>query len=92
MGGEEWPVWPNAMFPEALPDGSLLGLHVIADKNQVFQFWPDTGKTIEFPVEVPTANRQEITGSDVTRAVALGSGTDPPKTGNTSGDGGSRIP
>jgi eukaryotic-like serine/threonine-protein kinase len=52
MGGEERPVWPNAMSPEALPDGSLLGLHVIAGKNQVFQFWPDTGKTIEFPVEV----------------------------------------
>ncbi len=52
-GGREQLVQPNAMFPQTLPDGSLLAVHLNAEqKYQVFRFWPDTGRTKEFPVEV----------------------------------------
>jgi len=48
--GKEQLVWPNAYSPQALPDGSLLGVRLEAGKYQVFQFWPNTNKTREFPV------------------------------------------
>jgi Tol biopolymer transport system component len=45
LGSEERLVLPNAAFPGALPDGSLLVERVNADRNlQLYRFWPESGR------------------------------------------------
>jgi hypothetical protein len=45
LGGEEQLVSEDAMYPEALPDGSLIAARLNAEhKLQLFRFWPESGK------------------------------------------------
>jgi eukaryotic-like serine/threonine-protein kinase len=57
LGGDEQLVLEDAMMPEALPDGSLLLVKINAEQRyQVFRYWPDTGKTQAYAIEVSTLN------------------------------------
>jgi len=52
LGGEEHLVLENAGCPETLPDGSLLIIRLNADRQeQVYRFWPDTGRLQGLPVQ-----------------------------------------
>jgi hypothetical protein len=52
LGGEERLVVEDAMEPEALPDGSLLVVKLNAQRqNQLFRYWPETGRWQAFPLE-----------------------------------------
>jgi predicted Ser/Thr protein kinase len=54
LGGEEHLVLENAISPEALPDGSLLLTRLNAQRvQQLYRYWPETGRIIEFPVQRP---------------------------------------
>ena len=54
LGGEERLVLEDAMFPQALPDGSLLVTRMSAERrSQIFHFWPETGKLQALPVYIP---------------------------------------
>ncbi len=57
--GEEQLLLPDAYFPEALPDGSLLVVKANAEQSlQVFRFWPDRSDSARLqglPVEVGSA-------------------------------------
>jgi len=45
LGGEERPVLEDSMYPESLPDGSLLIVRLNAERRlQLHRFWPDTGR------------------------------------------------
>ena len=45
LGGEVRELLGNAASPEPLPDGTLLVVRVDPDRrNQIYHFWPDTGK------------------------------------------------
>ena len=45
LGSEERPVLADAMFPDVLPDGSLLVARLNADRNvQLYRFWPESGR------------------------------------------------
>ena len=53
LGGEEQLVLEDAMYPEALPDGSL----IVARSNnqhelQLFHFWPENGRLQPLPMQV----------------------------------------
>jgi hypothetical protein len=51
LGGDEHLVLENAGTPQPLPDGSLLVTRLNAKRqNQLFRFWPDTGRLQDFPV------------------------------------------
>jgi serine/threonine protein kinase len=53
LGGEEQLILEDAYYPEALPDGSLLGVRLNAGRQyQVFHFWPETGRFQWLPVEI----------------------------------------
>jgi eukaryotic-like serine/threonine-protein kinase len=78
LGGDEKLVLENAMWPEPLPDGSLLAVRQVAGwKYQLFRFWPETGKLQAFPIEMSNflpAVRVFPDGSD---AVVAGTLTEP---------------
>jgi serine/threonine protein kinase len=45
LGGPERLILANAVSPESLPDGSLLLVRVDPDRrNQIYHYWPDTGR------------------------------------------------
>jgi len=53
LGGDEQLVVENAMFPEALPDGSLLVTRPNPENRyQVFHYWPESGQSQAYPVAV----------------------------------------
>jgi len=55
LGGDEQLVLEDAMFPEPLPDGSLLLVRINPEhRQQLFRYWPDSGKLQGYAVE-PTA-------------------------------------
>jgi len=55
LGGDEQMLLEDAMFPEPLPDGSLLLIRVNADhRRQLFRYWPDSGKLQGYAVEPTT--------------------------------------
>ena len=76
LGGEERLVLENAGNPAALPDGSLLVARINEDRRQqLFHFWPDTGKLQELPVDVsfdPTIRPGIRVSPDGRRAIVLG--------------------
>ncbi|MBZ5582276.1 MAG: protein kinase [Acidobacteriia bacterium] len=49
LGGEEHLMLENARFPEALPDGTLLGFRLNAQRQmQMFRFWPENGRLQDY--------------------------------------------
>jgi WD40 repeat protein len=51
LGGVEQLVVEDAMWPEPLPDGSLLLSKLNADRaRQLYRFWPDSGRLQAFPL------------------------------------------
>jgi predicted Ser/Thr protein kinase len=53
LGGEEQLVLEDAMYPEALPDGSLIAARLNAEhKLQLFRFWLESGKEQALPFQV----------------------------------------
>ncbi|HEY1660771.1 MAG TPA: protein kinase [Candidatus Sulfotelmatobacter sp.] len=51
LGGREQLLLEDAFHPEALPDGSLLVARYNAErKEQLFRFWPDTGRLQPLPL------------------------------------------
>ena len=71
LGGEEHLVLENALSPEALPDGSLLLSRVNAGRvDQLYRFWPETGRIKEFPLQrrryfAPACSRMAPGGREV---------------------------
>jgi hypothetical protein len=52
LGGEEQLVLEDAMFPEPLPDGSLLVVRINPEnRRQLFRYWPDSGKLQGYAVQ-----------------------------------------
>jgi serine/threonine protein kinase len=50
LGGDARPVADDAMYPKALPDGSLLIIRLNAERRlQLHHFWPDKGQTDPLP-------------------------------------------
>jgi eukaryotic-like serine/threonine-protein kinase len=82
LGGEEHLVLENAGAPESLPDGSLLIDRVNANRQyQVYRFWPETGRLLEFPLELsqesgasPHSRVTQSGNEAVTFASAIGPG------------------
>jgi eukaryotic-like serine/threonine-protein kinase len=73
LGGEEQLVLENAGWPEALPDGSLLIMRLNARRQQqLFRFWPETGRLQEFPLENPAVFAQARVFPDGKEAVMAG--------------------
>jgi eukaryotic-like serine/threonine-protein kinase len=67
LGGDEKLVVENAMDPQALPDGSLLIVRLNAGHRfQVFHYWPETGKSQPYDLEIAGA------GGDFLRSVPGG--------------------
>ena len=67
LGGEERLVLEDAAFPEVLPDRSLLAAKINGERQlQLHRFWPETGRTQAFAVEL-----QSVSGTPV-RAFADG--------------------
>jgi WD40 repeat protein len=57
LGGEEHLVYPDAIRPETLKDGSLLAVKLTANHEwQLFRFWPSTGRVQDLPVAVIDQN------------------------------------
>lgn len=53
LGGDEKLLLEGAMHPEVLPDGSLLIVRRTAENRwSLFRYWPDTGQSKSYPVEV----------------------------------------
>jgi len=68
LGGEEQLVQEDAMFPEPLPDGSLLLVRINPEnRRQLFRYWPDTGKLQGYAVQ-PTS---ELSGPRSVRGGSL---------------------
>ena len=75
LGGEEQLVLEDAMYPESLPDGSLLAARLNAEhKLQLFRFWPQSGKEQPLPLQVdlPTTAPQVRAFPDGHHAVVIG--------------------
>ncbi|HKM89134.1 MAG TPA: protein kinase [Candidatus Acidoferrales bacterium] len=54
LGGEEQMILETGGAPEALPDGSLLVSQINPQhQQQLFRYWPDSGKSQALPVIVP---------------------------------------
>jgi Tol biopolymer transport system component/predicted Ser/Thr protein kinase len=57
LGGDEHLVLESSGFPEPLPDGSLLAVRINAErKQQLFRFWPDSGRLYDLPVTITIGN------------------------------------
>ena len=56
LGGEPVLLLENAFEPQALPDGSLLVLKQSGAYQQIFRFWPETGKLQPFPAFLATVD------------------------------------
>jgi len=53
LGGEEQLVLEDAMYPEALPDGSLIAARANNRYElQLFHFWPESGRIQPLPMQV----------------------------------------
>ena len=78
-GGTERLECENAIYPQILPDDSLLGTHInnANGKLQVFQFWPSTNETREFAVEVLIGNMPYRVFPDGREAIVSGTLIDP---------------
>lgn len=76
LGGEEHLVLENAGAPESLPDGSVLVYRVNANRqNQVYRFWPETGRLLEFPLQFFLGSHVMQSGKEaVTFASDIGRG------------------
>jgi eukaryotic-like serine/threonine-protein kinase len=73
LGGDEHLVLENAAQPEALADGSLLVTRLNSErKNQIFHFWPETGKLQGYPMEVRIWSRQYRAFPDGRDAAVIG--------------------
>ena len=74
LGGEEQLVVENACSPEALPDGSLLVGKLNAERrNQLFRYWPETGRWKALPLAMGSTNFLVSRGfPDGREAVAFG--------------------
>jgi hypothetical protein len=56
LGGEERMVWEDAGVPAILPDGSLLGARLNAERRfQIHRFWPETGRVDPLAAELQDA-------------------------------------
>ena len=54
LGGVEHLVLEDAMWPQALPDGSLLVTRLNADRRQqLYHFWPDSGRLDAIALLIP---------------------------------------
>ena len=78
LGGEEQLVLEDAWLPEALPDGTLLLVRTNAEhRQQLFRYWPDSGKLQGYAVE-PTSEfsgPRSVRGGR--RALVIGRATAP---------------
>ena len=82
LGGEEQLILENAAQPEVLADGSMLVTRLSPErKNQVFHFWPETGKMQGYPIEVPIWSRQFRVFPDGREAAVIGSRIGPGEEG-----------
>jgi len=79
LGGAEQLVVEDAYAPESLPDGSLLVAKLNAERqNQLFRYWPETGRWKAFPLELPStglAGARSFPGGR--EAVAVGTSIGP---------------
>jgi serine/threonine protein kinase len=78
LGGDEQMVVEDGMFPEPLPDGSLLLVRINPEnRRQLFRYWPDSGKLQGYAVQ-PTS---ELSGPRSVRggrlALVIGVATAP---------------
>jgi hypothetical protein len=60
-------VLENAFAPEALPDGSLLLNRYANQQYHVYRFWPETGRLLEFPLELVHPSALPWSGARVTQ-------------------------
>jgi eukaryotic-like serine/threonine-protein kinase len=82
LGGEEQLVLENAAQPEVLADGSMLVTRLNAErKNQVFHFWPESGKLQGYPIEVLLWSRQFRVFPDGREAAVIGARIGPGEEG-----------
>lgn len=82
LGGEEHLVLEDASQPEVLADGSMLVTRLNAERrNQVFHFWPESGKLQGYPIEVPTWSRQFRVFPDGREAAVVGARIGPGEEG-----------
>ena len=78
LGGDEKLVLENAMWPEPLPDGSLLVVRLnTGGKYQLFRFWPETGQLQSLPLEMSEFWPAVRVFPDSWNAVAAGTLTEP---------------
>jgi hypothetical protein len=57
LGGPEQLVLEDAWHPEPLPDGSILVERInLERKNQLFRYWPETGRWQGLPLQLPGLN------------------------------------
>jgi predicted Ser/Thr protein kinase len=73
LGGAEHLVLEDAMWPQALPDGSLLVTRLNADRRQqLYHFWPESGRLEAIALLTPNFYATVRASSDGKRAFALG--------------------
>ncbi len=73
LGGEEHLVLEDAMWPQALPDGSLLVTRLNADhRQQLYHFWPESGRLDAIPLLTPNFYATVRVSPDGKQAFALG--------------------
>ena len=78
LGGEEQLVVEDAMFPEPLPDGSLLLVRINPEnRRQLFRYWPDSGKLQGYAVQPTAAPSGPRSVRDGRRALVIGVATAP---------------
>ena len=57
LGGDEQMILETGGIPEALPDGSLLVTEINSQyEQQLYRYWPDSGKSEALPVILPNAS------------------------------------
>jgi hypothetical protein len=73
LGGAEHLVLEDAMWPQALPDGSLLVTRLNADhRQQLYHFWPESGRLDAIPLLTPNFYATVRVSADGKQAFALG--------------------
>jgi Tol biopolymer transport system component len=73
VGGAEHLVLEDAMWPQALPDGSLLVTRLnVEHRQQLYHFWPDSGRLEAIALLVPNFYATVRVTSDGKRAFAIG--------------------
>ncbi|MGA2117404.1 MAG: winged helix-turn-helix domain-containing protein [Bryobacteraceae bacterium] len=72
LGGEPRLVVDNAWLPEPLPDGSLIAQRPSAEgREQLFRFWPDSGRTQVLPATVQYLDRPNVRAFPDGREIAV---------------------